>query len=167
MPLLLLFIAVPLIEIGLFIQVGGLIGLWPTLAVVLVTAVVGSTVLRRQGVGALNAIQAQVAAGKDPSAQLAQGALLLLGGLLLLTPGFFTDAVGLALMVPQARAAVVAWAGPRLAARTVVVGGFASRRAPADADDGPIDVEYRDVTDAPPRGPNGGGRLDADPRRDP
>jgi UPF0716 protein FxsA len=156
MPLLLLFIAVPLIEIGLFIQIGGAIGLWPTLAVVLITAVVGSTVLRRQGVGALNAIQAQVAAGRDPSAELAKGALLLLAALLLLTPGFFTDAVGLALLSPQARAAVVAWAGPKLAARTVVMGGgFVRRAGPgtgprAGADDGPIDVEYRDVTDAPP-----------------
>lgn len=144
--LLLAFIAVPIVEIALFIRIGGLIGLWPTLAVVLATAVVGAAVLRRQGVATLALIQAEIRAGRDPSAALASGALLLVAGLLLLTPGFFTDAVGLALLAPGARSAVVAWLRPRLAAHVVVAGAAGPGRRSDPGVDAPIEADYRDVT---------------------
>ncbi len=97
------FIAVPLIEIGLFIQVGGLLGLWPTLAIVLITALIGSHLVRHQGKSALQDLQSSISTMRDPSAPLAHGAMILFSGALLLTPGFFTDAVGFALLIPRFR----------------------------------------------------------------
>ncbi|MEC9432879.1 MAG: FxsA family protein [Pseudomonadota bacterium] len=126
-----LFVAVPIIEIALFIQVGGLIGLWPTLAIVLLTAFAGTALMRAEGRGAMAALQRSVAQGDDPSGPIAHGAMILVAGVLLLTPGFFTDAMGLALLLPPVRAALIAWGAARLAAglrsgRVVVAtsGGF-------------------------------------------
>lgn len=105
MALLLLaaFILVPLIEIGLFIEVGGWIGLWPTLGLIILTAVVGTMLLRQQGLATLRRAQTQMDAGQVPAKELFDGACLLIGGLLLLTPGFFTDAVGFLLLMPPIR----------------------------------------------------------------
>ncbi len=108
----LLLVAVPIIEIGLFIQVGGWLGLWPTLAIVILTAAIGTVLLRAQGLAALGELQRRLGAGEDPSATLAHGAMILVAGVLLLTPGFFTDAVGFLLLTPPVRAA-----GIRLAVR--------------------------------------------------
>ncbi|MCX7558240.1 FxsA family protein [Sulfitobacter sp. F26204] len=101
--LLIAFIAVPLIEIGLFIQVGGWIGLFPTLAIVLVTAVLGTWLVRTQGAMALGQLRASFSNLNDPTEPLVHGAMILFAGALLLTPGFFTDAVGFALLVPAFR----------------------------------------------------------------
>jgi UPF0716 protein FxsA len=106
--LLLAFIAVPLIEIALFIQVGGAIGLWPTLAIVILTALIGTALLRRQGLQELDRLRASLRGAGDPSEPLIHGALILFAGALLLTPGFFTDAVGFALLLPPVRARIVA-----------------------------------------------------------
>lgn len=105
MALLLLaaFILVPLIEIGLFIEVGGWIGLWPTLGLIILTAVVGTMLLRQQGLATLRRAQSQMDAGQVPAKELFDGACLLIGGFLLLTPGFFTDAVGFLLLMPPIR----------------------------------------------------------------
>ena len=97
------FVIVPLIEIALFIQVGGLIGLWPTLAIVVVTALIGSNLVRHQGRSALVDLQSSFSTMRDPTGPLAHGAMILFSGALLLTPGFFTDAVGFALLIPQVR----------------------------------------------------------------
>ena len=93
--LLIAFIAVPLIEIALFIQVGGAIGLWPTLALVVLTALLGTWLLRLQGTMALAELRRSFSEVEDPSEPLAHGAMILFAGALLLTPGFFTDVVGL------------------------------------------------------------------------
>lgn len=152
MILLLAFVAVPIIEIALFIRVGGFIGLWPTLAIVVLTAVLGSALLRRQGLSTIARVQTEIREGRDPSSALAHGALLLVSGILLLTPGFFTDAVGLALLIPAVRAAAIAWLGPRIAARVVVAGSAARHRRPDPGVEAPIEAEYTDVTDRdPPR----------------
>ena len=103
MRLLLLLLIVPLVEIGLFIQVGGFIGLWPTLLIVIATALAGTMLIRQQGIQILAQIRDSVAAGEDPSTALLHGLLVLVSALLLLTPGFFTDAVGLGLLFPQGR----------------------------------------------------------------
>ncbi|MCB5199204.1 FxsA family protein [Loktanella sp. TSTF-M6] len=103
MYLLLAFIAVPLIEIALFIQVGGAIGLWPTLLIVLLTAILGSWLVRSQGARELNRLQSSFSQLSDPSEPLANGAMILFAGALLLTPGFFTDAVGFFLLIPSVR----------------------------------------------------------------
>ena len=108
------FLAVPLIEIALFIQIGGLIGLWPTLAVVVLTAALGTALVRAQGRLAMNDLRRSFSALEDPSEPLAHGAMILVAGVLLLTPGFFTDAVGFALLAPPVRRAVLAWARKRV-----------------------------------------------------
>ncbi len=122
MRLLLAFIAVPLIEIALFIQVGGLIGLWPTLAIVLLTALAGSWLVRSQGRMALEALRGSLRGLRDPSEPLAHGAMILLSGALLLTPGFFTDAVGFALLVPAVRRAALRLVSRRVSVTRVVMG---------------------------------------------
>jgi UPF0716 protein FxsA len=101
--LLIAFIAVPLIEIALFIEVGGAIGLWPTLAVVVLTAVIGTALLRRQGLAEMRRLRAALDGHGDPSAPLVHGAMILFAGALLLTPGFFTDTIGFALLLPPVR----------------------------------------------------------------
>ena len=150
--LLLAFLVVPLIEIALFIQVGGLIGLWPTLAIVVVTALAGSWLVRSQGRAALMQLRSSLGSLRDPSEPLAHGAMILFSGALLLTPGFFTDAVGFALLVPGVRRAVLREASRRVDVSRVVMGGApggaqepasgggrAPRRpeAPSDAATGP------------------------------
>lgn len=110
------FVIVPLVEIALFIQVGGAIGLWPTLGVVVLTAIIGTTLMRTQGAAALARIRAAFDRLEDPSRPLADGAMILVAGAVLLTPGFFTDAVGLLLLVPNIRAMLFQFALRRLAA---------------------------------------------------
>jgi len=100
------FLAVPLIEIGLFIQVGGAIGLWPTLLIVILTAVLGTYMVRTQGLMAIGKLQASFSALEDPTEALANGAMILFAGALLLTPGFFTDGLGFALCIPFIRTRV-------------------------------------------------------------
>ena len=105
--LFVLFVAIPLIEIALFIQVGGLIGLWPTLGIVLLTAVAGTALMRSQGARAWAEVQRSFAELRDPSRPLAHGVMILMAGILLLTPGFFTDTLGLLLLIPAVRDMVV------------------------------------------------------------
>ena len=92
-----------LIEIALFIQVGGWLGLWPTLLIVLITAILGTTLVRSQGAQALGQLRSSMGELRDPAEPLANGAMILFAGALLLTPGFFTDAVGFALLIPGIR----------------------------------------------------------------
>lgn len=108
------FLAVPLIEIALFIQIGGLIGLWPTLGIVVLTAVLGTYLVRSQGRLAMQDLRRSFSELDDPSVPLAHGAMILFAGALLLTPGFFTDAVGFALLAPPVRVAVYKWIRKRV-----------------------------------------------------
>ena len=100
------FLAVPLIEITLFIQIGGAIGLGWTLASVVVTAIIGTSLVRTQGVLALGQLKSSFSNMKDPTEPLVHGAMILFSGALLLTPGFFTDAVGFILLIPAFRTAL-------------------------------------------------------------
>ncbi len=102
--LLIAFIAVPLVEIALFIQVGGAIGLWSTLAIVVLTAILGSWLVRSQGARELANLRSSFSDLRDPTEPLANGAMILFSGALLLTPGFFTDVLGFALLFPPFRA---------------------------------------------------------------
>ena len=108
------FVLVPLIEIALFIQVGGLIGLWPTLAIVVITAILGTALVRQQGVRAINELRGSINQLRDPTEPLAHGAMILIAGALLLTPGFFTDSVGFALLIPPVRKAAYRWLRSRV-----------------------------------------------------
>ena len=142
MCLLLAFIAVPVIEIGLFIQVGDIIGLWPTLLIVLLTAIAGTTLVRSQGTQVLSALQGSFQAMRDPTEPLAHGAMILFAGALLLTPGFFTDAFGFLLLFPPFRHLITTMIRSRLKSANV---NFSSKQA--DIDQNVIDAEYTDVSD--------------------
>lgn len=116
MPLLILLIAVPLIEIALFVTVGDAIGLWATLGIVLATGVAGAMLLRSQGQATLMRAQ-RPTSPEELKTALTDGAMLFTAGLLMLTPGFFTDAIGFALLAPPFRR----WLANALARRATVV----------------------------------------------
>ncbi|SFL78019.1 FxsA family protein [Shimia aestuarii] len=149
--LLLAFVAVPLIEIALFIQVGGAIGLWPTLFVVLLTALIGTWLVRTQGAMAIGNLQRSFSELDDPTEPLAHGAMILIAGALLLTPGFFTDVVGFALLMPPVRVAVFSYLRKRVRVQSFSMGTMHSsqREHPTRADI--IEGEYSEVD--PPKNP--------------
>lgn len=126
MILLLIFIAVPIIEIALFIAVDDVVGLWPTLATVVVTAIIGTLALRSQGRGLLKRALQGDPLSNDVGELVGDGLLLGAAGLLLLTPGFFTDAVGFALLIPTVRRWV--W---RFVGRRISVQSFGARQSAA------------------------------------
>jgi UPF0716 protein FxsA len=99
-----LFIVVPIVELWLIIQIGGLIGVVPTLALLLADAVLGSLLLRHQGRGAWRRFNQAIAERRFPAREVADGLMIAVGGTLLLTPGFITDVVGLLLLIPPTRA---------------------------------------------------------------
>lgn len=101
--LIFLFTIVPLIELTLLIELGKQIGLMNTLGLVILTGVIGASLARSQGFGILQRIQNELAQGQLPGDSLVDGALILAGGLLLLTPGLITDVVGFALLAPFTR----------------------------------------------------------------
>lgn len=103
---LLIFLAVPVIEIALFIAVGERIGLWTTIGIVILTAVVGTTLLRMQGLAVLSQARADLESNRLPVAGIIDGVFLLVAAVLLLTPGFLTDTLGFLLFVPQIRRAI-------------------------------------------------------------
>lgn len=145
MLLFLLFIGIPLIEITLFIQVGGAIGLGWTLFIVVATAIIGATMVRSQGAQAMNNLRSSFSELSDPSEPLAHGAMILFSGALLLTPGFFTDAVGFALLVPGVRRAVFNWARSRVNVQTFTMGPGQSDPQPRAPRDTVIDAEFEDI----------------------
>lgn len=140
--LLFAFILVPMIEIALFIQVGGVIGVWWTLLIVLLTAIAGSYLVRNQGLRELNNLRRSFDELSDPTEPLANGAMILFAGALLLTPGFFTDAVGLALLVPSIRRSAYLWLRSRVRIQSVSPGDR-HQRHPSDR---VVDAEFTDVT---------------------
>ncbi len=151
--LFLAFVGVPLIEIALFIQVGGAIGLWPTLAIVILTAFLGTWLVRTQGLMAMNDLRRSFSDLNDPTEPLAHGAMILVAGALLLTPGFFTDAVGFSLLMPPVRAAVFAWAKRRVKVQQFSMGP--DPRAQQPRGHGPvIDGEFEEI-DPETKGPQG------------
>ena len=133
--LLFLLIGIPLAEIGVFIKVGGWLGLWPTLAIVVATAIAGTALLRVQGIAMFQRAQAGLARGQLPVDEVMHGFFLVIAGALLLTPGFLTDGAGFLLFVPAVRAAL-GRAVRRYAARRAEVhvyrtdGGFSGGGGP-------------------------------------
>ena len=107
--LLLLFILIPLLEIWLFILLGGFIGVYPTLLIILLTAVLGTFLVKTQGINVLKEIQNKFNELENPTEPIAHGAMILFAGALLLTPGFFTDTVGFLLLLPNVRKIAFFW----------------------------------------------------------
>lgn len=132
----LLFIVIPVVEMWLLIQVGGLIGAWPTIGLVLLTALAGAALLRREGVKTLLRARQQMEQGVLPAAEMLEGMILAISGALLLTPGFATDFFGLLGLIPWSRRALAA----RILAHAEVVGfaamGGGAFRRPDDSIDG-------------------------------
>jgi UPF0716 protein FxsA len=158
MPLLLLLLAVPVGEVFIFLEVGSVIGTWPTVGLIVGTAVVGGLILRWQGLQTLARARRQLAANRLPVAEMAEGAALALAAVLLLTPGFFTDALGAVLLLPPLRRTLLRRLLARLAphARDAAA-GRAGGGGPAAAGDGGrvIDGEYRVLDDTHEPGPPG------------
>ena len=143
MPILLLFVALPLIEIALFIAIGGQIGVGTTLLLIVLGAMLGVTILRGQQARALAMMQGGLRI--DPGSFLAQGAFRVLAGILLILPGFLTDALGLLLLVPPLQRALVRLIGARTTVTTrvwqddIVEGEFTVRDPGRD----PLDTDHR------------------------
>ena len=116
-----LFLVTPIVEIALFLTVGERIGIPATLVIVVVTALVGASLVSRQGRAEYAALQASVVRGEVPTKELAHGAMILVSGALLLTPGFLTDAVGFSLLVPQVREILRRWFSRRYGRGAVTI----------------------------------------------
>lgn len=152
MSYLLFFALLPLVEIAGFVIVGGWIGLWPTLGLVVLAAVLGVTVIRRQGAGLAFDLRGEMDRMRDPVSPMAHRAMKVLAGLLLILPGFVSDLIALALLVLPVRQAVIR----ALAARVSVAPGFSE---PGDRGSVTvIDGEFFEVdpTAPPPRGGQSG-----------
>jgi UPF0716 protein FxsA len=98
-----IFVGIPLIELVLLIEIGQRIGTLPTVAIIVVTGILGATLARRQGLSVLGQLQSEIAAGRMPAVPLVDGVIVLVAAAVLLTPGLLTDAVGFALLVPAVR----------------------------------------------------------------
>jgi UPF0716 protein FxsA len=133
LPLVLLFIAVPIAELAVIIQVGQAIGVWWTVGLLVADSLLGSWLMRHQGRTAWRRFNDAVQAGRVPAREVLDGALVIFGGALLLTPGFITDIFGLILLVPPSRALVRRIAARRLQHR-MVVSATRPRRVPGDYD---------------------------------
>ena len=107
MPFLLLFLLVPLVEIYVLIEVGGIIGALSTIGLCVLTAVIGAALLRIQGFQTLRRAQDNLSRGEIPAIEMFEGVALAFGGALLLTPGFLTDTVGFLCLIPWSRRALI------------------------------------------------------------
>lgn len=141
--ILLAFAATAIVEVAVFVEVGGAIGLWPTLLAVVATAAAGVGLLRLQGLATLRRARRDLASGRPPVEELFDGLCLLLAGALLLTPGFVTDAGGLALFAPGLRARLRRSLARRLLAFARVSPGTGAARAPGEA--GVIEGRFEEV----------------------
>lgn len=149
---LLLILALPIVEIALFILMGGLVGLWATLGLVVLAAVVGVGLIRSAGADATGRIRAGMAQDQDPSAELVHTAIRFVAGMLLVIPGFLTDAVALVLLIPQVQRAAFSALRRRAQMSGIVMGMTVNSttggtHAPADR---VIEGEFRDVTRSTP-----------------
>lgn len=158
MPLLVfIFIVLPIAELVVLIEVGSEIGAFPTIGLLFLTAVVGVALLKRQGLATLTRVNQRLNSGELPAKEVIEGMVLALGGVLLLVPGFITDAVGLLCLLPGTRH----WLMRGLLKRTVVHGRhsgffFSAGSGPfhgqgpfgsRSGDNDPIEGEYRDETE--------------------
>ncbi len=151
MPIL-LFIIVPLAELAILIKLGSVIGIAATIALVISTAVIGVTMLKRQGMAALSRARADLATGEFPVESVVDGACLLVAGAFLLTPGLLTDTAGFLLLIPGVRRALARWLFNKLIASGHVHGGGFDAggrgRQPPAADGKVLEGEYRELDDS-------------------
>jgi UPF0716 protein FxsA len=141
LPLVLLFIAVPIAELAVIIQVGQAIGIWWTIGLLIADSLLGSWLMRHQGRASWRRFNEAVAAGHVPTREVLDGALVIFGGALLLTPGFLTDILGLVLLVPPTRAIVRAVLARRLTARMVAAANRPRAPHAYDVEGTAVDVD--------------------------
>ena len=154
MLLFLLFIGIPLIEIALFIAMGDLIGFWPSILIVLITAVIGTVVFRSQGLNTMHALQADIGSGRDPTQHIIHGALILIAGVILCLPGYFTDTIGFLLLFAPVRDWAISKGAASFAARSTVFAtnsGSGFERPSAREDRTIDDVEYTVLDENDPK----------------
>ncbi|HXS34167.1 MAG TPA: FxsA family protein [Solirubrobacterales bacterium] len=156
-----LFIVVPIVELYVIIQIGSLIGVWPTIALLLADAVLGSLLLRHQGRGAWRRFNAALAERRFPGREVADGLLIAVGGTLLLTPGFLTDILGAIFLIPPTRALVRRLLRGYMGKRFAVV-GVGSMGGPVDR--GPAHRSYDYDATAEEIPPDGAPALPDDSR---
>jgi len=148
--LFLIFTGVSLLEIFVLVKVGGFLGAWPTILLVIITALIGSALVRSQGLQLVQKLQQRMAAGEMPGQQLIEGIMLIITGVLLVTPGFVTDLCGLLLLQPTIRASIakVILANVKFAPQATM-GGFSnqdfSQKKPHD--DSVIEGEFEHKED--------------------
>lgn len=142
--LLILFIVLPILEMWVLISVGQEIGALPTIGLVLLTAVVGLALLRRQGISTVMRAQQKMQTGEVPAQEMAEGIFLAVGGALLLTPGFITDAIGFVCLIPGLRQLVL---GKLLSHVVILTPGDLGRGPgagqPRDRSDNVIEGDYQ------------------------
>jgi UPF0716 protein FxsA len=134
LPLLVLFVVVPLVELYVIIQVGQAIGALPTIAILLADSILGSLLLRSQGRAAWRRFNAAIAEARVPGREVMDGVLVIFGGALLLTPGFVTDVFGVLFLLPPTRAVVRRLLGRRVLRRLRVASPRGGRRPPGGWD---------------------------------
>ena len=151
--LFIIFVVIPVIEITILIKVGQAIGGWYTVGIVLLSAFIGVNMLRYQGVSTLLKARSRIESGEMPLSEMRDGIIIAIGGALLITPGFVTDAVGFACLLPFTRGLFFHMFGHRISA-------FAQKNSHAhfhssnmnqhvkpDSDDEIIDAEYTEIND--------------------
>jgi UPF0716 protein FxsA len=141
LPLVLLFIAVPIAELAVIIQVGQAIGVWWTIGLLIADSILGSLLMRQQGRATWLRFNEAVAIGRVPAREVVDGALVIFGGALLLTPGFLTDILGLILLIPPTRAVVRKILARRLTQRMVVAASRPRTAAAYDVEGTAVDVD--------------------------
>jgi UPF0716 protein FxsA len=158
--LFILFAILPILEIMLLINVSDNIGGWNTFAIVLITAFFGAYFVRREGANTLRDVQLKMAQGQMPGKELSEGLLLLIAGVLLVTPGFITDVVGLLFTIPITRTPIAAALVKSFLKSGKVQGGFSFNQQGFNASASPksdqnkqqgsvFDAEYEDTTNTP------------------
>lgn len=124
------FLIIPFVEIYLLLQIGGLVGVFPTIALVVLTAIIGANLLRQQGLATWQRFQENLAKGQIPAYEMVEGPILLVGGALLLTPGFFTDIVGFTCLIPPVRRKIAQYIIEKRLVQTVAPGQTAGKPEP-------------------------------------
>lgn len=169
--LFLAFIVVPVVEIFMITQVASQLGWFPTIVLVIGVSMVGAWLVKREGLGVIRRVSAATSTGKLPTQELADGAMIFFASALMLTPGFLTDFIGLALLIPPIRAILrpplISYFKKRIEVRTAGFGGaaFGASRSPgfgrqtpgfgrdvfdAGSEPKPMDADLTDITPEPP-----------------
>ncbi len=147
MPWLLIFFLTPIAEMYLLIEVAGYIDAWPTIGLVMLTAVVGVALLKRQGLSTLTRGMGRLERGEVPATEMAEGILLAVAGALLVTPGFITDTVGFVLLFPPSRRALAAQMLSRINVQGVSMrGGFTDQYSQSTQTPGSMDQHIQGGT---------------------